>query len=75
MLTVLDKYAREKATIYKYTRGIEETETVLVEIKVADFKQEASEFKLHSFDDFFKSAVFLRSYTKEGELIKCTRRL
>ena len=71
----MDKFSQRKAAIYKYSKGIEETETVQVEIKVGEFKQEAIEFKLHSFDDFFKSAVFLRSYTKEGELIKCTRRL
>lgn len=58
----------------KRNRGVEEVETVTVEVSIAQLKQElGTAFENGTIESYFKSSMFRKEFKLDGDKIKCTR--
>ena len=67
---ILTKLAQERAVYMKYSKGIEETERLHVEVSLAHFQREAKDFPEHNVEKFFNSSYFTKEFKLEAPNIR-----
>ena len=67
---ILTKLAQERAVYMKYSKGIEETERLHVEVSLAHFRREAKDFPEHNVEKFFNSSYFTKEFKLEAPNIR-----
>ena len=75
LIHILSKLANQKAMFAKYTRGIEETDRIHVEIPKHTFLDEARDFNQHNIEQFFQSSLFTKEFRLEADTIKTVREI
>lgn len=67
---ILQKITKERAVYMKYSKGIEETERLHVDVPLTHFQHEARDFSVHNVQNFFTSSLFTKEYTIDGANIR-----
>lgn len=69
LLHTLKNAAKNQAVYDRALEGLDETQKVLVKVKVDFFETEAREFARHNLIDFYKSSAFMKEFRVENGYI------
>lgn len=75
MYHTLSKLVTQRAVFTKYSKGVEETDRIHVEIQKHNFMDEARDFNQHNIDQFFQSSLFTKEFRLEADVIKTVREI
>jgi hypothetical protein len=75
LLHTLRKEIDTRAMYMKFTKGIEETDRMFVELAKNVFLDQVRDYNQHNVEQFFQSSLFTKDFKLEGDYIKTVREI